>query len=102
MEWVKVADTPPPVGIQILVYVNTHPAKWEDSYTGLVDSSDRSKENLAQRSYARAFINVNPIQIATPYSAFGGLKYMIRSNSDSIQGFIADKEVLFWCEIPVI
>ena len=41
MEWVVVADTPPPVGVQILVYVNMHPAKWEDSYAGLVDGSDR-------------------------------------------------------------
>ena len=102
MEWVVVADTPPPVGVQILVYVNMHPAKWEDSYAGLVDGSDRSKEELERRSYAREFIYKNPIQIATPYNAFGGLKYMIRSNSDSTQGFIGDNEVLFWCKIPVI
>ena len=102
MDWLDVNKTPPEIDKEVLVYVGMHPKKWDHDYSGLVDGSDRTDEELVRRKYARSFISSNPVQIATPYKAVGGIRYMIRSNSDSVQGFIADKEVLFWCSIPTI
>lgn len=99
IEWQAYPEHTPPLKVALLVEVARIPDKFTPEYTALIDGSDRTKDELERRRYATAFYETNPVQVAHAYQAVGGIKFMIRCNTDSRQGFIGDAEISRWALI---